>query len=225
MHLYFLIGLGLAMALAAVGSVTYREILAPGKRALRRFHFAPRIHVRDARDGELVKLIGRVHLHGAPLTSPIAHRPCVAYWTEIQSLRGRNGWMPYVTECGASDFWLEDTTGRALVLAGDAVIWLRDDAAMMDAPFEGDLPPALRALLDRHGKSGKSLLGVQLTLRVIEGVLTDGEQGAAYGLPRMEGAAERVATEGQGYRGAQQRLVLAQTPEVPLVIGDASAAR
>jgi hypothetical protein len=206
------------------------------KRELKRLPVTP---IKDVRDGELRKVVGRLRPVGETVVAPISGRACAYYFVEVQELRGSGRsrrWVVVAREEDARDFLLEDEGGRALVRTGRDLhahpqirgVPLRQRLISMtvavvkdrsyDAGIFKDPPAALEAFLARHGVSTKGWL-FNRTLRCREGVLEEGEAIAAAGVGRWEPDPDPGGVGG-AYREAPRRLVLEAAGNVPLFVSD-----
>jgi hypothetical protein len=155
--------------------------------------------IATAREGHLIKIVGRLAPASEPLTAPVSGRPCVYYhvWTEVlrtvlvQGARVRE-WGPGPEVSEACDFLVADDTGTALVRI-----------------LPGRLPEVvLRADAYTHAidEDGQ---------RTHEGLLEAGNTVAVFGVGHREVDSR---TEPIGYRDAPARLVLASTDQIRLII-------
>jgi len=173
------------------------------RRALRR---ARRVDIRDAKAGELVKIIGKVAPAGAQLRAPLSGRACVLYDVIVEESSGRGGtWSPIIRETHAVDFLVEDATGRALVRTQPIRVHSEKDRGY-DSGFLNDATPELEAFLERHGKSSEGMV-FNRQLRYREGTFEQGELVAALGEAGWEIDPDPVGAGG-AYRDAPRRLVV-----------------
>jgi hypothetical protein len=111
------IGLGLVALMAVVGWIRR------GDRArLQRLSETPVSSIRDALDGTVTKLRGRVVAGTEPLARPaFGGVPLVWYRADVAKLVSDVGWVDVFTDRGLADFFLEDGSGeRARVAANEA---------------------------------------------------------------------------------------------------------
>jgi hypothetical protein len=134
------------IAILVVVSVVLLTLAFSGEHSSEELAGLRRARVANVRDGELVKIVGRVRCARAPVTSPLGGRIGVSYlspegWPEAGPEKDRVGVYCYVTvgheiEEGhygakyhsrasmrlAVDFFVEDETGNALVHGIDAEV-------------------------------------------------------------------------------------------------------
>jgi hypothetical protein len=102
------IGLGLVALMAVVGWIRR------GDRArLQRLSETPVSSIRDALDGTVTKLRGRVVAGTEPLARPaFGGVPLVWYRADVAKLVSDVGWVDVFTDRGLADFFLEDGSGE-----------------------------------------------------------------------------------------------------------------
>lgn len=188
------------------------------KRALKQ---APRVTVREAREGALVRLSGRAEMiDDGWLRAPLTGRPCAAYVVLVEEYRkrGKSGsWRTLIREDAALEFELHDETGRARVRPGTPRMALERDAGFRSGLLQ-DATPELEAFLARHGERSEGWL-LNRRLRYREGVLAQGEPVAAYGRACWEDDPSPTAAGG-GYRDRPRRLALVPPPGGPMLLSD-----
>ena len=193
---------------AAIGAL-HSKLLSARARAKRALKNAPCISVSDAKDGQLVKLVGRLQFAGEPLSAPISGKPC-AYFCTV-------AWGDEKRTAQESDFcrrfWIEDGSGRALVEMGYPTFVVSMDADFRVGYFK-KATPRMAAFLERH-HMGSHRFG----LRCEEGVLEEGETVAVYGLCRREPDPDPRAPN-DGYRGRPTRLCIVEPPLGEMLISD-----
>ena len=82
-------------------------------------------------------------------------------------------WVTVIKEKEATDFWIQDTTGRALVHSTSPLTILTMDARFSSG-FLNDASPKLEAFLNERGQNSKGWI-MNRTLEYKEGVLEKGE--------------------------------------------------
>ncbi|MCB9591969.1 MAG: hypothetical protein H6719_04490 [Sandaracinaceae bacterium] len=159
--------------------------------------------VRDVRDGATVKVVGHVRKAERALRSPLTGRVGVYYDVLVTGAGIRR-----IREQEAVDFYVEDETGRALVLTEDLQVAVVRD---LDEKI-GWLPDAgLRAFLAAHG----AVRGYE---RAKEGTLELDERIAVVG--RASWVPDDGANLPVGYRERPQILLLGAPSDQPLVVSD-----
>jgi hypothetical protein len=166
---------GGALAMAGAGVIQWRRARA--------FEDTPTSKVRSAAQG-YVEFSGNARaLPGAPIISPLTHRPCVwfKYCVEQRMATRRNAWA--TVDEGTSDaiFALDDDTGRVVIdPAGAEVsavprsVWYGNDSGT---------PPALRTPWWAGGSIGNRY-------RYSERILLDGQPLSAVGVFQTRRAAD-----------------------------------
>ncbi|MEZ4340874.1 MAG: hypothetical protein R3B82_29985 [Sandaracinaceae bacterium] len=164
--------------------------------------------IRDVRDGEVVKIVGRVAARDEVLIAPVSRHRCVAYYVfaEARYATTRNkGWAPAIRERQIVAPIVVDDTGRAFVEVDDVEVVVVKDVHR-DVGAGAD--PHVDALMRAHGRDPHKV-------RLREGSIDVGERVAIVGLARW-----RVDLVAHGYRGRSEVLELVAPPEHPLILSD-----
>lgn len=149
-------------------------------RALRRIENTPTSTVRSMP-------MGLVELHGIAvteesLTGPFSAKPVAFYRIRVEEYRrsGRHSrWVTLHEETSFDPFWLEDPTGRVLILPDGADLHLPAD---FTETFNGNhLPAGLEGQLDERGVK-RSFLGLGKRLRLTEWHIGVGQSCYVHGL-------------------------------------------
>jgi hypothetical protein len=184
------------------------------KRALRR---VPRTTVRNAVEGQALKIVGRVRFLGQPLEAPLSGTPCAHYRVTVVQQQGRS--PEIIREEQGSDFLLEDATGRARVHMAGARIAVNMDNGSRSGTFT-DANERQEALLARHGKSSHGWI-FNKSLTYSEGILQEGEEVAVFGKARWESDPDPGANGfSGGYREQPLRLVIEHSEAGPVLVSD-----
>jgi hypothetical protein len=217
------------MAAVAGGAALAAWYYAPRQKILRALREVSVTPVRDAIDGELVRVVGRLRPGPRLLQAPLSGRACALFEVEVdlKVKRGKSSqWRPLIRESEAIDFFLEDDTGRALVRIAE-----RQTALVLDheqrSGFLDDPTPALEAYVARHGHETTGGFGLNRTLRYREGVLEPDETVAVLGRGRWEDDPDPgAARAGEGYRASarRKRLVIEPSALSPVRVSDDPAA-
>jgi hypothetical protein len=164
---------------------------------LRRLRRAKPVGIRDVKQGQTVVLSGTVGRAHQPLCAPIARISCVAFSVAVPGLRG-------MKESVAVDFDIEDESGRAVVHAVGAQVFLkvvapqkREFGAYDDAgDWLGNWPGSYRR-----------------PVVIVERALTTGDRIA------VRGSADwRPNADEAHYRDAPLRLHIGKPARSPLLI-------
>lgn len=210
------------MAVTLGGVAAWHFVLSPRARQRRAIKRAHRVAIRQAGEGQVVKVVGRLRaLEPEPLSAPLSGRPCVYHEVivEQQVSSGKSShWKTLIqrSECHR-EFAIDDGTGTIVVPATAATVVLHMDANFRSGVLN-DPPPELEAFLARHGESSQGWV-FNKTLRYREGVLEEGEQVAAVGVVRKE-ATLPGQNSGGGYRDTPYRKLLDLTAEGKLLVSD-----
>ena len=162
--------------------------------------------VRDAQEGALVSLIGRVTPPEEPVIAPLSKRPCAFWQVRIVHVEGE------VEEDKGLDhapggFALEDATGSARVITQYVESLLREDfhtKADPDAAEDAAHAVLRRLNIDYHKR-----------LVLLEAILTPGTLVEVCGIARRK---QDASSGDAGLRDNPMRLVLDAPPDGPLYV-------
>lgn len=173
--------------------------------------------IAEAIDGQVVKIVGTVAAHRQTLTSPLTARPCLFYLIVVMEQGSSGGEV--VREQRGVDFLLRDESGEALVHAGGqpppaAALRLEKKREISAVLFRDE---GLERFLSARGHAPRAPLGLPRRVRAYEAIIVPGQQLAACALAHWQ-----PDTEGRGasYREAPERLTLAPSGDVPLLLSD-----
>lgn len=214
-RIHFILELG-ALALLVLGSWRawrwWRSDECKVKKLLRA---ARHVTIADAQEGALVKVVGKVRSAGKQLQAPATGAPCVIWKVVVEQVGMREQRSHAFTQSDATDFWLEDESGRALVKPLIPELRL----AVHELRFRGhsETPMPLKALLDANARAVEADLFRASGDDVVcqEGLVTEGETIAVLARARWEQDEETA-----GYRERGRRLVLEDLPPLVLRISD-----
>lgn len=190
------------------------------RRALRG---ARKVAIVEAKEGEIVKLTGRVRPAGQTLRAPLSNRPCVFFEVTVEEYRssGKSGrWVQVIRESEGVDFLVEDGTGKALVRGDGMKVLAVKDHDRRSGTFN-DATPDLEAFLARHGRKSTGWV-FNKSLRYKEGAFEPGETVTVLGAVHWEQDPD-PETAGSGYRDVPKRLVLQPRPDGPILASDEPA--
>jgi hypothetical protein len=134
-------------------------------KALRRIENTPTSTVRSMPMG-LVELHGFARVE-EPLIAPFTGKPVALYRVEIEEYRGgkNSRWVTVHKDSSSEPFWLEDDTGKVLVLPDGADLHLPTD---YQENFRGtSLPADVESYMDQNGIRTRTL-GFGKSLRFTE---------------------------------------------------------
>lgn len=210
----------------AIGAVLVysgvRWYLSDEQKAKRALREAQQLPIREVRDGQVVKVCGRLRYVGEPLVAPLSGRRCGAWRVEVDEYqsRGKGGsWHNVITETEAGDIELDDGTGTARVSALGAQLVVVKDAHYSSGTFN-DPTPVLERYLAKHGQEATGMLGFNKGFRYREGALEEGEEVAVLGVARWQHHPRAEARGARGYRELPRRLVLEPPAAAALIVSD-----
>lgn len=157
-------------------------------RGIRAIAATPRKKIADVRDGELVRIVGKVALHGEALTAPVSGRQCAFYEARVEEKHqqeDRASWKTIVEEIRGSDFVIDDGSGRARIAMARADVVVVHDSRHLEGFLSEKAAPEVEKFLTRHGESA-TRSGKARELHYVEGVLEAPEEVAAAGVARWE---------------------------------------
>jgi len=179
------------------------------RRLLRRLKKAPRSTLSEARDGEVVKVVGTIRSNWVTQVAPLTGLRSAWSFTgayERRSTRRRWWWEPLAREVLAADFWIDDGTAMASVQGETLRLLSRADYDQGDVGDSEPLTARDKLFLRRHGVPLRRLLGlVERHLRLVETVLEPGDRVAVLGRiraivsPSPKGPAFEVGPLPDGY--------------------------
>lgn len=197
-----------AVAISVVGVSLVLSTDARTRRALKRVPVTP---ISGLRAGQVARVRGRIVAGGELLSAPLSERVCVYYLANAEKLRsGGNSstWREVAREERYTDFVVEDGSGALRVRMSVPRVAIVRDVHTRSGTFD-DANAREEEFLRRHGlQSTSDLLGLNLTMRYIEGALEPGEEVTVLGLVREEVVEGRSA------------LVLDATADGPLFLSD-----
>jgi hypothetical protein len=157
-------------------------------RGIRAVASIPRKKIKDVQDGDTVRVVGKLVLHGEPLTAPVSGRPCAFYEAKVEEKEvheGRTSWRSVVEEIRGNDFVLDDGSGVARIAMARADVVVVHDSRHLEGFLSEKAAPEVEKFLARHGESAQKN-GVARDLHYVEGVLEAPEEVAAAGKARWE---------------------------------------
>lgn len=174
------------------------------RRALKRRPVTP---IRQLRDGERVRVRGRIVALEEVLTAPLSHRTCVHYLARVDQESANNNWGEIASEQRTVDFILDDGADRLHVKVYGAQVSVATDHRSR-SNREKDADATQLEFLHRHGKGTTNFRGNIADTRYTEGVLAPDEEVTALGIVRI-----------QDHEG-QRTIVLEAPPDGPMYISD-----
>lgn len=219
---YALFG-AMAVLLPASVAILYSVHRRRKEQRLRRaLQDAPRVKVREVKEGQVVKVVGRLTYAGEPLSAPVSGRTCAAWHAEVWVSGGQDEMTipERIEDQRTQDFLLTDGTGTALVRPAFADLVIKQDARFRSGTFHS-ATPRLEAFLSRHGQSSMGTGWHTKDIDYREGVLEEGEFVAVLARGRWEIDPHPGSSgERAGYRGEARRLVLVPPAGARMILSD-----
>ena len=168
-----------------------------------------RAHAAVAREGAVVRVVGRVVDHGGEmLVAPVSGRRCVAYEFELRYGNGER----ILGDHASIPFMLDDGGTRAGTSSACRILALRPRVDERSRPE--DVPASFAAWLEDNHASDE--WRHERELQWWESRIELGDTVAVVGVARRE-----IAQEGEGgYRDAPTLLMLDDADDAPLSLGD-----
>ena len=195
------------LAAAVIAGVGVSYALSTDARTRRALKKRPVTPIRGLREGELVRVRGRVLPGERVLEAPLSHRASVYYLATVDQETGRNHWREVAREERYVDFVLDDGTGRLQVIMSVPRVAVVLDHHTRSGTFD-DASEIEEAFLRRHELKSTNLIGLNIAIRYDEGTIEPGEEVTAVGLVRAE------------IRDGQRVLVLDAPDDGPLLLSD-----
>jgi hypothetical protein len=203
-----------------------RSYYSSEARARRALQGLRRTAMRDARDGERCRVVGRLEYTDSTLEAPFTARECAGYSVRVKNDDSGGGEVLREDRC--RDFFLRDENGTCALIRGTSAqiqIVLTKDASFRSLapltliwPKLEEPPPRVEAFMKERGHSIKGRF-FSKTIRFDEGVLEKGELVSVSGVARWEATPDPHASGG-AYREMPKLLTLSSAPGEPLVISD-----
>jgi hypothetical protein len=169
-----------------------------------------------------VEVAGTALPDGEALLSPLTNQPCVFYRYRIEEQRGsRNSrrWVTVAEDRSSEPFYLEDSTGRVLIVPMGADARLSRERVFSDR-WPGALPDHVARTLRTIGEPTASWLGPR-TLRCREAYIAPGDPlyvlGTAQENPSVAGAADNAARIYIGSHPDNPRYLISDRSEKALL--------
>jgi len=195
----------------ALGTRWFVERFAVRGTALEQLRRARRRAIAEVtKDGQRVKVTGKVSVLGEPLKTPFGQRSCAAYRVRVVALE-EHGPRELLDETQQVPFRIEDETGVARV-DGAALRLLAPAERVLDQAGGGRLDPELRVFLREHGLRASMGERVVVDQSVVHGAV----EIAALGLSQIVVDPSR---SGRSYRDPARELRLADLPDGPVIVG------
>jgi hypothetical protein len=208
-----------ALALVVVGAMAGAGwYFSEHQQRLRELEGVDVTRVADAKEGDVVRVVGVLRSAGHLLEAPLSHRSCAYYDVRVSELvsHGKSSrWVERFREVEARPFLVEDESGRAWIDTKTFVCAIVRDANQSSGTFR-DASEDMVRLLERHGMDATGFLGLNRAIKYDEGVLEPGERVTVLGRARWEDDPDGEAAHehGGGYRVSARRRRLVIEPGV-----------
>lgn len=191
-----------------INSFTQKAII---KRKLRK---TPSKEIKDFRNGDVAKIVGKVEFAKKPLIAPLSGRECT-YYNILVEKRVSNGksssWKKIIKEEVSQDFIIREKDKIAIIDTQNIKSYLVPDKKFTSGAFN-DATPNLESYLHKHGHESKGFLGFNKSIRYKEGVLEKGETVAVVGTGKWTETSELV-------QNTRVLKIIAQN-EIPVFLSD-----
>ncbi|MGD1845487.1 MAG: hypothetical protein ACFB10_08850 [Salibacteraceae bacterium] len=186
------------------------------RRTLRK---APLTPITNAKDGELVRVIGTVDYLDQPLTAPFSKRKGVFYYLRVEERKTSGSgsskshhWTKVHDEHRAKRFWVVEGKHRALVDEEEVEGFLEMDEGDVTGFGIASTKQIEKFLMKRKVKTHE-WYGMPKTLGCKEGIVSKGERVVVWGRAQWVDAAE---IEGSKYQGKVLRITATDVDPVHL---------
>jgi hypothetical protein len=208
----------LGLLLGVPTAVVLRQKLDRDFRLRRLFRDVPLTSLAQAKEGELVKVSGRVRALGPLVEAPVTQRPCAGFSLNIGGLGTEDGpdaspGLSYLRVERAIALALEDGAEVAMLHLDSPVLWLTHPSG--ETTHLNDPHPTVAALLDEHGVKWRSKFSHKPIVWQ-ETLLQPGDRVTVLGRVRREPGL--VGGSGGGYRESPTQLALVGSAEVPIIL-------
>ncbi len=205
--------------LAAVGGIALlRWWFSEAEKTKRAIRSTPKKPIRYVREGEVVKIVGRIKYLAKPMQAPLTGRLCAYFEARALERHGKNSYREVAMEKGGVEFLVDDGTGHAVVdplMLRAAVV--HDNRA--NSGFLREPDARMETFLSKHGQVPTSAFGFNKRMVYKEGVFEQGETIAIVGMGRFEDDPDETATTA-GYRLRPKRLRIIAPQEGFILISD-----
>ncbi|HMY20741.1 MAG TPA: hypothetical protein PKA58_30665, partial [Polyangium sp.] len=111
-----LVAIAIVFTVGGIASYAVHHFSAEQK-MIRRFNNTPHVLIQDAAAGQDVRILGNVRVDDREFTSPFTKRRCVYYEAIVEESNDNDSWSVIAREVQGASFFVEDSSGRALVKA------------------------------------------------------------------------------------------------------------
>ena len=169
--------------LVVVGIAIYNFLFSKAAVIRRKLRESEGRRISSVKDGEVVKIVGRVIFPGRTLSAPLSKRKCSYFHVLVEAHHGKGGWQTCIEEEKAGDVVLQDGKFYAIVQTVEVNTYLVADKEYSSGMFN-DASGALENYLRSHRQQSTDFFGFNRSLRYKEGVLEKNEVVAVLGKAR-----------------------------------------
>ncbi|MBI9066348.1 MAG: hypothetical protein JEZ09_03580 [Salinivirgaceae bacterium] len=173
--------------------------------------------ISDVRDGEFVKIIGKVTLVGDALKAPLSGRDCAYYYVHVEkkvSSGKSSHWSTIIEEEVGGSYVINDGTNNAFINSRQIKSYLVEDRKYYSGVWD-DASEVLENYLRKHDQHSEGMLGFNKKIRYKEGILEPQEMIAVFGKAQWKEADELKLPDSFG-----KILSLYSTENVPVYLSD-----
>jgi len=131
--------------------------------------------VKQVKQNEYVKLVGKAIGGDVPFIAPLSGRPCLCYYIVVEEKGRKNSWHTYVEEEQFQDFFLKTEDDLVIIRPSKTHIDFQKTYYVIDyedkSGFLNDAKPLLEKYLNTFDKDSYGLLGLNKNLRYKEGII------------------------------------------------------
>lgn len=207
--------MGASFAVLMIIGLVWVYLCSPQSRMQRALAQYRRVDIKDARNGELVVIIGQVRLGTKVLQAPVSKTACCYYHLQIDQPID-DSYERLVDETQIVDFYVDDGTGWALVALSpepDTLIVVPEGDVRRQAGLSRQEADAL-AMAFFASRGLTAAMGAVTKLK--ESLITQGETVAVIG----QGAWQEIPRAAEGMAQPQSRYLVFRAPPTILVTTD-----
>lgn len=169
------------------GAAMYGIFFSKKSKVKRKLKKASSSNIGNFKDLEVAKIIGTIEPIGEPLIAPLSKRPCVFFHVHVEE--ENDGWTTLIEQEVGSKFLIRDGEHYAYINGVDMECYVVLDKKYSSG-FANDATVDLERFLNSHGQECENFLGLNKSLRYLEGILEGDEQVAVFGSGVWREAAE-----------------------------------
>lgn len=201
------------MGLILLAFVVYEAFFstkAQIKRSIRSIHPSS---IANVKNGDIVKVTGKIVFAGRTLVAPLSGRKCAFYEVVVTEQKGKQT-ISVINEKKRGDVVLYDGTGYVVVRDHKTQSLVVPDVLMHSGTFNS-ANPVMKEFLNKYGELSKGIMGFNRSLTYKEGALENNEKCV------VTGKAEWVSKSRLNIDIPDERiLVISSAPNVECYISD-----